>query len=51
MNNGGCDHYCVETLENYTCSCYPGYTLESNAHTCTGMYIDILLTLMYMFLP
>ena len=40
VNNGGCDHYCTETLESYTCSCYPGYTLESNGHTCTGMYMD-----------
>ena len=38
VNNGGCDHYCMETLESYTCSCYPGYTLESDGHTCTGMY-------------
>ena len=37
MNNGGCDHYCMETLESYTCSCYPGYTLELDGHTCSGM--------------
>lgn len=40
VNNGGCEHYCMETIESYTCSCYPGYTLDSNGHSCTGMYID-----------
>ena len=43
----------METLESYTCSCYPGYTLEPNGHTCTGMYIDKHVTLMsvYAFTP
>ena len=34
--NAGCDHYCTETLYSYTCSCYPGYTLEHDGHTCIG---------------
>ena len=36
MNNAGCDHYCTETLYSYTCSCYPGYTLQQDGHTCIG---------------
>ena len=36
MENAGCDHYCTETLYSYTCSCYPGYTLEHDGHTCIG---------------
>ena len=36
VDNGGCDHYCTETINNYTCSCYPGYTLQADGKTCTG---------------
>ena len=36
VDNGGCDHYCTETLHSYTCSCYPGYTLEQDGHSCIG---------------
>ena len=36
VDNGGCDHYCTETIQSYVCSCYPGYTLDTDQHTCTG---------------
>ena len=36
IDNGGCDHFCNETIESYTCSCYPGYTLQEDEHTCVG---------------
>ena len=36
INNAGCDHYCTETIESYTCSCYVGYTLDLDGHTCVG---------------
>ena len=39
IDNGGCDHYCTETINNYTCSCYPGYTLQLDGHTCTGKMV------------
>ena len=41
INNGGCDHYCTETIQSYTCFCYPGYTLQLDGHTCIGMYSGI----------
>lgn len=36
IDNGGCDHYCSETVESYTCSCYVGYILHTDQHTCVG---------------
>ena len=36
INNAGCDHYCTETIESYSCSCYVGYTLDLDGHTCVG---------------
>ena len=36
VGNGGCDHYCTETIDSYTCSCYEGYQLEADGHNCTG---------------
>ena len=36
VDNGGCDHYCTETIQSYFCSCYPGYTLDTDQHTCVG---------------
>ena len=34
MNNGGCDHNCVDTDESYYCECDPGYTLSDDRKTC-----------------
>jgi len=42
VNNGGCDHFCNETIKNYTCSCYPGYTLQQDGHSCTGKLQNVL---------
>ena len=41
VNNGGCDHFCTETIDSYTCSCYPGYTLEADGHNCTGKKLHL----------
>ncbi|CAF1500938.1 unnamed protein product, partial [Adineta ricciae] len=30
-----CDHYCVNTLGSYQCSCHENYQLKSDKHTCT----------------
>ena len=35
-NNGGCDHYCTNTIGSFVCSCYPGYTLDGDGRTCLG---------------
>lgn len=33
-NNGGCEHECDNTDTGYTCSCKPGYMLQSDNHGC-----------------
>ena len=38
-NNGGCAHYCTNTLGNYSCFCDSGYTLNIDGHNCTGMFM------------
>ncbi|CAF3870010.1 unnamed protein product [Rotaria magnacalcarata] len=30
-----CDHYCINTLGSYRCSCRENYQLKSDKHTCT----------------
>ena len=38
-NNDGCGHNCTNTVGSFSCSCLPGYTLNSADHkTCDGMY-------------
>ncbi len=37
---------CTNTDGSYTCTCLPGYTLESDGHTCIGMCIQLLVTCM-----
>ena len=39
VNNAGCDHVCTETIRSYSCSCFPGYTLETDGHTCIGVLL------------
>ena len=36
MDNGGCDHSCVNTVGSYNCSCDTGYRLGNDSHTCEG---------------
>ncbi|XP_069795898.1 fibulin-2 isoform X2 [Narcine bancroftii] len=33
-----CQHYCIKTLESYKCSCFPGYTLQADGHSCKSEY-------------
>eukprot|EP00300_Choanocystis_sp_HF-7_P033891 c4632_g1_i1.p1 GENE.c4632_g1_i1~~c4632_g1_i1.p1 ORF type:complete len:1944 (-),score=161.80 c4632_g1_i1:1725-7556(-) len=34
VNNGNCDHRCVNMQGGYACSCARGYELASNQHSC-----------------
>ena len=38
LNNGGCEHICVDTEKSYYCACNPGYTNINTPHTCSGKY-------------
>jgi hypothetical protein len=37
--NGGCDQACHNTLGSYFCSCWKGYRIAANQHTCEGRFI------------
>ena len=32
----GCEHTCTNTISSYYCSCYIGFALETNLHSCDG---------------
>ncbi|KAK4882987.1 hypothetical protein RN001_006306 [Aquatica leii] len=34
VNNGGCQHECINTLGSYTCACHNGFTLHENGRDC-----------------
>ena len=36
VNNGGCDHGCINTVSSYYCTCRTGYNLQSDKHSCKG---------------
>jgi len=35
-NNGGCEHYCTNTIGSFNCSWGTGYELSGNGLNCTG---------------
>ena len=35
-SNSGCVQICTNTVGSYICSCYRGYVLGSDGHTCNG---------------
>ena len=37
-DNGGCTQTCNNIDGSYQCSCQDGYQLDSDDHTCIGMY-------------
>ena len=37
-NNGGCNHTCTNIVGSYECSCWQGYFLSNDQHTCAGVY-------------
>ncbi|XP_017774281.1 PREDICTED: tolloid-like protein 1 [Nicrophorus vespilloides] len=34
INNGGCQHECLNTLGSYVCTCHNGFTLHENKRDC-----------------
>lgn len=34
INNGGCQHECMNTLGSYICTCHNGFTLHENGRDC-----------------
>ena len=32
----GCSQVCTNTIGSYKCSCYSGYQLSDDSHTCIG---------------
>ncbi|KRT83831.1 EGF-like domain containing protein, partial [Oryctes borbonicus] len=34
INNGGCQHECINTLGSYMCACHNGFTLHENQRDC-----------------
>lgn len=35
VNSGYCDHLCDNTVGSFTCSCFPGYSLQKNSRNCS----------------
>ena len=35
-DNGECSHNCTDLLPGRECSCYSGYVLNADGHTCNG---------------
>ena len=34
----GCNQHCVNTVGSYYCSCYTGFQINADQHTCFGRY-------------
>ena len=37
IDDGGCEHVCINTDGNYYCSCHDGYQLLNDTFNCSGM--------------
>ena len=40
LNNGGCQHKCINTDGSYYCSCDTGYDLQQDEFSCKGKSIS-----------
>ena len=45
-----CDYQCTNTDGSFTCSCNSGYELDDNGRSCKGMYMIIVLIIIYCLL-
>ena len=36
-NNSTCDHRCINTIGSFICECNPGYQLNDDLVTCSGV--------------
>ncbi len=42
--NGGCEHMCMNTVGNFSCSCTIGYSLDSNLMNCSGKLMAVVIS-------
>lgn len=47
VNNGGCDHFCRNTVGSFECSCQKGYKLLTDERTCQGKLVSLYTTCAY----
>ena len=40
IDNGGCQHRCVDTFDSYYCACDPGYEVVNNVFSCPGQSVN-----------
>ena len=43
VNDGGCQHSCINTDGSYYCSCDTGYDLQQDKHFCQGNLLQNIL--------
>ena len=41
-DNVGCNHFCREKADGFTCYCRTGFNLDSDAKTCIGQSFTII---------
>ena len=41
IDNGDCSQDCTNTLGSYFCSCSVGYSLDIDAHNCSGNIYNV----------
>ena len=46
-DNGSCAQQCINTPGSYHCSCDDGFELTSDAHSCVGKYLCVLIIYQY----